>query len=120
MHTETLRSAIKSAGNCSVPITLIVLGSYFVEQTDPAEEKAKKASSSKRKSALKKKSSVASSLRERFSAMFSLPRSKKEDGEEKQKGKPGEARTIFVSVTSRMIVAPLSTSSLRHKQSEHG
>jgi hypothetical protein len=41
--------------------------------------------------------------------MFSLPKSKKdEDGAVKQKGKPGESRTIFVSVTSRMIVAPLS------------
>lgn len=84
-----------------------MLGSYFVEQPDPAE--AADAKAGKRKSALKKRASTASSLRERFSAMFSLPSStSKQDGDIKEQAKPGEGRTIFVSVTSRMIVAPLS------------
>lgn len=95
-------SAIKSAGNCSVPITLIVLGSYFVENPEDAP-----ASKPTRKSALKKHASTTSSLRQRFTELF-----KKSSGDEQEvvKSKPGENRTVFVSVVSRMIVAPLSES----------
>ena len=107
------RSAIKSAGNCSVPITLVVLGSYFVEEPDPSSSPATPGKNAGgRKSALKRKASTASTLRERFSAYLSLPssKSKDEDSLVQSKGKKGEGRTVFVSVTSRMIVAPLGKS----------
>lgn len=96
-HMVPLRNAIKSAGNCSVPITLIVLGSYFVENPDDTPP------SSSRKSALKKQASTTSSLRQKFAELFN----KKSEGGEDTKAKPGENRTVFVSVVSRMIVAPM-------------
>jgi hypothetical protein len=92
-----VNSAIKSAGNCSVPITLIVLGSYFVEAPEDAPAKPT------RKSALKKHASTTSSLRQKFAELF-----KSSDKSDDVKAKPGENRTVFVSVVSRMIVAPLS------------
>lgn len=99
-HALSINSAIKSAGNCSVPITLIVLGSYFVENP---EDKPSSSSKGPRKSALKKHASTTSSLRQKFTELF-----KKSEDKEDVKAKPGENRTVFVSVVSRMIVAPLS------------
>ena len=96
-----LSSAIKSAGNCSVPITLIVLGSYFVEEPSSATPLSK---AQTRKARLHKEESIASSLRQKFSALFTIP--KRDKGAAKL-SKPGESRTVFVSVVSRMILAPL-------------
>jgi hypothetical protein len=101
-------SAIKSAGNCSVPITLVVLGSYFVE--DPEASGASKPRKSKL--ILKKQASTTSTLRRKFSELFK--RSEK-DPDEVVKSKPGENRTVFVSVVSRMIVAPLCEFFPRHR-----
>ena len=91
-----------------MPITLIVLGSYFVEEA-PSPSSLSQANS--RKAMLRTKVSTTSSLRKRFSALFSIP---KRDKTANSKGKPGEGRTVFVSVVSRMIIAPLGRSPILH------
>lgn len=99
-----LRNAIKSAGNCSVPVTLIVLGSYFVAE----QESSKPASAMKQRGGRhKRQPSTTESLKRKFSALFGHSYKTKDDLYEDTNRRPGEGRTIFVSVVSRMVVAPL-------------
>ncbi|KAK4049111.1 hypothetical protein OIO90_005581 [Microbotryomycetes sp. JL221] len=82
-EAEPLKSAIKNAGNCSVPITLVTLGAYFYR---PSDSKVPKQSILTRLNPFSKVSS---------------------DPNRRRSGKPGETRTIVVSVVARMIVVPL-------------
>ncbi|KAM0787827.1 hypothetical protein ACM66B_003881 [Microbotryomycetes sp. NB124-2] len=93
-EAEPLKSAIKNAGNCSVPITLVTLGAYFYRPSDPTVSK---------QPLLKRLNPFSKAPTSSASSTASLFRSRRS----KSSSKPGETMTIVVSVVSRMIVVPL-------------
>ena len=91
-------SALKSAGNCSVPITLVTLGAYFYRpspKTNPPTP-----SFLSRLNILKKYNpdSARHVVAEQLDPV--------------EKESPGETRTVLVAVISRMIITPLILVSL--------
>ncbi|KAM0750887.1 auxin efflux carrier [Meredithblackwellia eburnea MCA 4105] len=90
-EAEPLKAAIKNAGNCSVPITLITLGAYFYDPTPPSSRGAMTTSSPTESSFFTRMNPFINSRR---------PSSGRPS-------RPGESRTVFVAVVSRMIIVPL-------------
>lgn len=95
-HLHPVQGAITQAGNCSIPITLVVLGAYFhrpVEKDEPVPSSANSWRSA----------SFASSMREIF-------RLKAREEDRRLPVQPwagrGEGRTIFVAIFARMVVVP--------------
>ncbi|KAH9060599.1 auxin efflux carrier [Lactarius vividus] len=78
VHLHPVQGAITQAGNCSIPVTLVVLAAW-------------------------RRASFASSLRE----IFRL-KAREEDRRSRvqQRAGKGEGRTIFVAIFARMIVVP--------------
>ena len=97
-----LRGAINQAGDCSIPITLVVLGSYFYTPADRSAPLSSDAPVDWHRA------SVSSRLRKIFCLHF-----------ESQKGglrleshgtrlvKRGDGKTIFVAILARMFIVPL-------------
>lgn len=97
VHLHPVQGAITQAGNCSIPVTLVVLGAYFHRPVEKTEGVPSTARSSWRRA------SFASSLRE----IFRL-KAREEDRRSRvqQRVGKGEGRTIFVAIFARMIVVP--------------
>ena len=98
-HLHPVQGAITHAGNCSIPITLVVLGAYFYRP--PAKTVSVPSSSAARG---RRKASFTSSVREIFRLKG------REEGRQpgsSHRTKSGEGRTIFVSIFARMFVVPL-------------
>jgi predicted permease len=94
VHMQPLKGALTAAGNCSIPLTLVVLGAYFYP--DPSQKK-------------KEKKTLTESVRAMFNwrrpdgtSERPIPvRSKTEIRQE------GETKTVIVAVASRMILTPM-------------
>ncbi len=97
VHLHPVQGAITHAGNCSIPITLVVLGAYFYRP--PQKPDASPSSACDRRRA-----SFTSSVREIF-------RLKGREGDRRpsssHRTKNGEGKTVFVSILARMVVVPL-------------
>ena len=95
-HMIPVNDAINTAGKCSVPLTLVVLGAYFYpESLDDQSQKVKDRRSAwqKIKSALDVKK------------MF---RDDRPDYiKRKEAPKPGETKTVILAVAARMFITPL-------------
>jgi len=96
VHMHPVQGAITQAGNCSIPITLVVLGAYF--HRPPEKPQSPTASSSGWQTA-----SFASGLRDIF-------RLKAREQDRRpitphREGK-GEGKTIFVAILARMVIVP--------------
>jgi predicted permease len=90
-----LQGAITQAGNCSIPVTLVVLGAYFHRPPENSESPPSNAHNWRN-------ASFASSLREIF---------RLKDREEGRQNtlhpiRQGEGKTIFVAILARMVVVP--------------
>jgi len=96
VHMHPVQGAITQAGNCSIPITLVVLGAYF--HRPPEKPESPTASSSGWQTA-----SFASGLRE----IFRL-KAREQDRQPVtlHRERKGEGRTIFVAILARMVVVP--------------
>jgi auxin efflux carrier family protein len=94
VHLHPVQGAITQAGNCSIPITLVVLGAYFYRPP------VKTATSS----SARRKTSFTSSVREIFRLKG---REDDKPSGSSPRTKSGEGRTIFVSIFARMFVVPL-------------
>jgi len=103
---EPLKSAIASAGSCSVPITLVTLGAYFYRPSSP-NRRGKP------------------TLLQKLNPLYWIRGAKFEAGGEEEQGllaeevrQPravaGEGRTVLVAVLSRMVVVPLCLIPLFH------
>jgi hypothetical protein len=94
-------SALKSAGSCSVPVTLITLGAYFFSPVIPSPTAILPPKSFLSRFNLFAKLESPADLEER--------REEAERVRERQKKEHvvGETRTIVVAVISRMIIVPL-------------
>ena len=97
VHMRPIRDAITQAGDCSIPLTLVVLGAYFHHPPEksellPPESDGRQAS-----------------LVYNFRRIFSLE-GWKDDGDTPSHAKRArnrdEGRTVFVSILARMVVAP--------------
>lgn len=85
VHMQPVKGALASAGNCSIPLTLIVLGAYFYP---PQEDEAKTETYS-----------LIHSVKGIFTMRKSEPR--------QQATQAGETKTVIIAVASRMIITPL-------------
>lgn len=99
VHMRPVQGAITQAGNCSIPITLVVLGAYFYRPT----ERPQPTPSSTSTGSWRREASFASGLRE----MFRL-KGREEDprSHTPQNVSKGEGKTIFVAILARMVVVP--------------
>ena len=97
VHLHPVQGAITHAGNCSIPITLVVLGAYF--HRPPVKPETSSSGARNRR-----KTSFTSSLREMFRF-----KGREEIGQpgSSRRTKSGEGRTVFVSILARMLVVPL-------------
>ncbi|SCV74392.1 BQ2448_6824 [Microbotryum intermedium] len=86
-EAEPLKSAIKNAGNCSVPITLVTLGAYFYCPSQSASPSDPKLTFWERLNPFRRLTSA-------------------ERRERRRNSRPGETRTVLVAVLSRMVIVP--------------
>ncbi|RPD54979.1 hypothetical protein L226DRAFT_535635 [Lentinus tigrinus ALCF2SS1-7] len=114
-HLPPVKNAIASAGDCSIPITLVVLGAYFYTPPDP-EEKARRGRDERLPEHSRQqvaRSASRASLFDSVREMFSM-KSMKGKGSARALGasaakeaRPGETKTVVVAIMSRMIITPL-------------
>ncbi|KAG6829113.1 hypothetical protein H0H92_005655 [Tricholoma furcatifolium] len=111
-HILAVKGAINSAGKCSIPLTLVVLGAYFyVPQSD--EDITARAGISWWKARWW-------DVRECFGIKSGQPIMLPEDDDQsmmnglgvdrlgdERKGREGETKTVIVAVLSRMVITPL-------------
>ena len=99
VHIQPVKGALTAAGNCSIPLTLVVLGAYFYtppEKDDLPRHKPLSRSASR------------TTLYDQMCDMFSLKRRDAERRAPPRKlSRPGETRTVVVAVLSRMVITPL-------------
>ncbi|OJT13706.1 hypothetical protein TRAPUB_9742 [Trametes pubescens] len=103
-HFPPVKGAIASAGNCSIPITLVVLGAYFYTPPD-TEERKLPAHHQPPQSA--SRTSLFENVRDMFSAKRRSERGPSLGASASKQLRPGETRTVVVAILSRMIVTPL-------------
>ncbi|KAJ7116499.1 auxin efflux carrier [Mycena epipterygia] len=99
-HMQPVKGAVTSAGNCSIPITLIVLGGYFYPAPPPENVAAATTEEDLRIRPSKSTTSLLENVRE----MFGKPMGRRA---EKPVVRPGETKTVLIAVASRMILTPL-------------
>ncbi|KAI8974848.1 membrane transport protein-domain-containing protein [Trametes punicea] len=106
-HLPPVKGAIASAGNCSIPITLVVLGAYFY--TPPDDSQKKRALPEHNEQPLRTGScaSLLDNVREMFSSKRRSERELALGTSAKKQTRPGETKTVIVAILSRMIITPL-------------
>ncbi|KAL5499077.1 hypothetical protein ACEPAH_1595 [Sanghuangporus vaninii] len=117
-HMQPIKGALNAAGNCSIPITLVVLGAYFYQP--PAEKKPEEESGHTNGDAQTEENGTAQQNVSRRSDRSSfvgsirstmLRLSRRDHWEDKKDAKsnnfPGETRTVWIAIISRMIITPI-------------
>jgi hypothetical protein len=101
-HMQPVKGALLNAGSCSIPVTLIVLGAYFYR---PKEETIDRTSDDRFAAdgsvLTRSTSTLVGSWRDGF-RMRSRP--ERSDAASQY---PGETKTVFIAVLSRMVITPL-------------
>ncbi|KAH9163302.1 auxin efflux carrier [Lactarius sanguifluus] len=96
VQLRPIRYAIAQAGDCSIPLTLVVLGAYFHRPPDKSEFPPSEANGQQQ-----------ASLVGRFRRFFRLGGRKGDrDMYATRVRNRGEGRTVFVSILARMVIAP--------------
>ncbi|KAK7463023.1 hypothetical protein VKT23_007605 [Stygiomarasmius scandens] len=101
MHMQPVKGAVTSAGNCSIPVTLIVLGAYFYPAPKEDAQTNGVANGHANGKALKPSPSLLDNIRDIFR------KDQQRAERQKTKNRPGETRTVVIAVLSRMIVTPI-------------
>ena len=97
VQMRPIRDAITQAGDCSIPLTLVVLGAYFHHPPEKSELPSPESNG--------RQASLVDNLRR----IFSLEGWKEEGGTSSHATHARnryEGRTVFVSILARMVVAP--------------
>lgn len=110
-HMQPVKGALTAAGNCSIPLTLVVLGAYFYTPPDAADgclpSHAPGGGRGQKRSRSPSMASCASFM-DNMREMFSMQRRDGEQGAPpKSEMRPGETKTVIVAVVSRMVITPL-------------
>ena len=97
---QPIKGALTNAGNCSIPLTIVVLGAYFYKlPSEEAEDISRHRESARSDSTL----SFAGSTR----SMLKLTNTSRSERRSRDKdSRPGETRTVIVALVSRMIITP--------------
>ncbi|OCF41572.1 endoplasmic reticulum protein [Kwoniella heveanensis CBS 569] len=95
---KPLEQAIKGAGQCSIPVTLVVLGAFFYTPPEHQSQHSIQLPTVPEES--ESDHSIAGYIERKFRALAGSKKTK-------PKGYPGENKTVFVAVISRMIIVPL-------------
>lgn len=97
---QPIKGALNNAGNCSIPVTLVVLGAYFyTPPSDKDEDTSRRRESTQSDSTL----SFAGSIR----SMLKLTNgSKGKRRSRDSNSRPGETKTVIIAIISRMIITP--------------
>ncbi|KAJ6570094.1 auxin efflux carrier [Mycena vulgaris] len=103
-HMQPVKGAVTSAGNCSIPLTLIVLGGYFYPAPPEAGAPAATTTTITAADSLRASRST-TSLLESVREMFGKPAPGRRA--EKPVARPGETKTVVIAVVSRMILTPM-------------
>ena len=94
VQMRPIRDAIAQAGDCSIPLTLVVLGAYFHHPPEQSKFPPPEANG--------RQVSLVDNLRR----IFSLERWKEDGGTQTRGRNSYEGRTVFVAILARMVVAP--------------
>ena len=97
---QPIKGALNNAGNCSIPLTLVVLGAYFY--TSPSEEdkdNSRRRESTHSDSILSFAGSIRSILK-----LTNTSRGKRRSKD--NDSRPGETKTVIIAIVSRMIITP--------------
>ncbi|OSD05105.1 hypothetical protein PYCCODRAFT_1287299 [Trametes coccinea BRFM310] len=105
-HLPPVKGAIASAGNCSIPITLVVLGAYFYTPPDD-EQKKRLPEHHALPPRNDSRTSLFDNVREMFSSKRRAERQSALGASAKKQSRPGETKTVVVAILSRMIITPL-------------
>lgn len=133
VHLWPVKAAVSQAGNCSIPLTLIVLGAYFYRAPVPEEEGRKKkkdgrkSRSESRWRRVASQTSLVNSVREMFSMKGGSPvdsdsddveedvwdeeerrgrRERRERRETEKAEQKGETKTVIIAIVARMVIVP--------------
>ncbi|THU93630.1 hypothetical protein K435DRAFT_669909 [Dendrothele bispora CBS 962.96] len=97
MHMQPVKGALTSAGNCSIPVTLIVLGAYFYPESKEGSTQTTNGTSP----------SLLDSIRDIFKKDHHHRQGRVERTRKQNNNRPGETKTVAIAVMSRMIVTPV-------------
>ncbi|KAH8989969.1 auxin efflux carrier [Lactarius akahatsu] len=92
VHLRPIRYAITQAGDCSIPLTLVVLGAYFHRPLDKSEFPPSEPNGQQK-----------TSLVGRIRRIFRLGDTQLHAARAQNRA---EGRTVFVSILARMVIAP--------------
>jgi len=113
-HVKPIKGALTQAGNCSIPLTLVVLGAYFYTPPDPEQASVRAAALPSHSSHSRSRGRSIStswshmSLVDNVREMFKMKkRSPSEEASAKKAKRPGETKTVVIAVLSRMIITPV-------------
>jgi auxin efflux carrier family protein len=104
MHMQPVKGALTSAGNCSISVTLIVLGAYFYVEPQPQQQSQNGVDGDQAVAALRKIEEEQENWVKRVWKKVKNSIPGRQGGQQRKKG---ETKTVFVSVMSRMIVTPI-------------
>lgn len=96
-HMIPVNDAINTAGKCSVPLTLVVLGAYFYPES-AREDSAQKG---------KDKRSVWQKMKNALDVKRMFRDDRPDYIKRKEAPKPGETKTVILAVAARMFITPL-------------
>jgi len=94
-HMQPLKGSLAAAGNCSIPLTLIVLGAYFYPTPSSAEDLHTNLNGVK----------SSSKLVNGVKGLFKLQKRPRNPSHSPER--PGETKTVVIAVISRMIITPM-------------
>lgn len=119
VHAQPIKRTLNSAGNVSIPLTLVVLGAYFYSPPDPearkrralpttnTEEREQRPQQQRGRSISTSLSQL--SLVDNVREMFKMKRRDKssEISLRKNDARPGETKTVVIAILSRMVITPM-------------
>jgi predicted permease len=104
-HMQPVKGALLNAGSCSIPVTLIVLGAYFYRPKSESTETTNGAGDAQheadRRASASSSTTLVGSWRDAVQLRSLLKRS------ETPAEYPGETKTVFIAVLSRMVITPM-------------
>ncbi|KIP06466.1 hypothetical protein PHLGIDRAFT_90850 [Phlebiopsis gigantea 11061_1 CR5-6] len=109
-HVKPIKGALTQAGNCSIPLTLVVLGAYFYSPPDPEEMRSRAALPTNQRRGRSLSTTWSQlSLVDNVREMFKMRKRSPSETRSRNHGKlrPGESKTVVIAVLSRMIITPL-------------
>ena len=108
-HVQPIKGALNQACNCSIPLTLVVLGAYFYIPADPEAPRSRIAlptheTRGRSVSTTWSQLSLVDSVRDMFKMRR---RAASSAGRKPETTRPGETRTVVIAILARMIITPV-------------